>query len=451
MKKKYYFVIFFLVLAIFFIINTTSVDAKMYKILDSEGNVIRLTNNPVLSIKEKEAGYTISPPPDEQEIKQKALSKGNNYDFLNTNWSMSKKEVRKMEKTGLIEDNRWSGEDNLEFQGKVDGFDCKMSYFFREDKLVRTGCAIIQPMADESGRNLYGCYDNIKKYFIKKYGEIFKDTLSYISWDTSITKVDLSFSNNTDSRGIGVFLLLIECKSKSEPELNPKPNNFLLTKVDLVNFNTSFTPKGDFINVQGTLRNYGKEIIKDAQVNIKCENKKGEIILIKTVDCQPLSIVPGSEAYFNLKLKNIERISNFKVYLFDKYLTTEYLKILMAKVEVVIWSSDLSKAEDSIYFENRGNVLTEKEGEYVFINGTIKNVGDGFMSETRIDIRGVDSLGRLLSTDSCDVNPQEIGQGQTASFKGILARGTGIDDFIIDVNWINPQENSSNHQEIKLE
>jgi len=73
------------------------------------------------------------------------------------------------------------------------------------------------------------------------------------------------------------------------------------------------------------------------------------------------------------------------------------------------------------------------------------------MSETRIDIRGIDLLGRLLSTDSCDVNPQEIGQGQTASFKGILARGKEIGDFIIDVHWINPQENSANHQEIELE
>ena len=54
MKKKYYFVILFLILAIFFIINASSVNAKMYKILDSEGNVIRLTNIPVLSIQEKE-------------------------------------------------------------------------------------------------------------------------------------------------------------------------------------------------------------------------------------------------------------------------------------------------------------------------------------------------------------------------------------------------------------
>ncbi len=64
MKKKYYFVIFFFILVIFFIINISSVNAKMYKILDSEGNIIRITNNPVLSIEEKEAGCKILSAPD---------------------------------------------------------------------------------------------------------------------------------------------------------------------------------------------------------------------------------------------------------------------------------------------------------------------------------------------------------------------------------------------------
>jgi hypothetical protein len=65
MKRKYILLVLFFILAIFFIISAPSVNAKMYKILDSEGNVIRLTNIPVLSIQEKEAGYTISPPPEE--------------------------------------------------------------------------------------------------------------------------------------------------------------------------------------------------------------------------------------------------------------------------------------------------------------------------------------------------------------------------------------------------
>jgi len=235
-----------------------------------------------------------------------------------------------------------------------------------------------------------------------------------------------------------------------ETENISESNIISLTKVDLIDFNTSFTPKGDFVNIQGTLRNYGKEIINDAEINVKCKNEKGKIMLIKTTICRPLSIAPGSEAYFNLKLDNNERISSFRIYLFDKYLITKYLEILKAKAKVVNWSSNLSKAGDYIYLEDRGNILTEKDGEYVFINGTIENIGSGFMSKTRIDVRGVDSLGKLVSTNSCVLNPQEIGQKQTSSFNCVLSRGILIDRFIIDINWINPQGNRSNYDEIKL-
>ena len=235
-----------------------------------------------------------------------------------------------------------------------------------------------------------------------------------------------------------------------ETENISESNIISLNKVDLVDFNTSFTPKGDFVNIQGTLRNYGKEIINDAEINVKCKNEKGKIMLIKTTSCQPLSIAPGSEAYFNLKLDNTERISSFRIFLFDKYLITKYLEILKAKAKVVNWSSNLSKAGDFIYFENRGTILTEKYGEYVFLNGTIENIGNGFMSKARIDVRGLDSLGRLVSTNSSTLNPPEIGQKQTSSFMCVLSRGILIDRFIIDINWINPQGNRPNHDEIEL-
>ncbi|MBA7538702.1 hypothetical protein ES705_30979 [subsurface metagenome] len=235
-----------------------------------------------------------------------------------------------------------------------------------------------------------------------------------------------------------------------ETENIPESNIISLTKVNLVDFNSSFSPKGDFVNIQGTLRNNGKEIINNAEINVKCKNKKGKIMLIESTSCQPLSIAPGSEAYFNLKLDNTERISSFRIFLFDKYLITKYLKTLQAKAKVVNWSSNLSKAGDYIYLEDRGNILIKKYGDFIFINGTIENVGDGFMSKTRIDVQGLDSLGRLVSTNSSILNPQEIGPKQTSSFMCALSRGILIDRFIIDINWINPQGNRANHNEIEL-
>ncbi len=235
-----------------------------------------------------------------------------------------------------------------------------------------------------------------------------------------------------------------------ETENIPESNIISLTKVNLVDFSSSFSPKGDFVNIQGTLRNYGKEIINDAEINVKCKNEKGKIMLIESTSCRPLSIAPGSESYFNLKLDNTERISSFRIFLFDKFLITKYLKTLQAKAKVVNWSSNLSKAGDYIYLEDRGNILIQKDGDFVLINGTIENVGDGFMSKTRIDVQGLDSLHRLVSTSSSTLNPPEIGPKQTSSFMCALSRGKLIDRFIIDINWINPQGNRPNHNEIEL-
>jgi len=136
MKRKYYFVILFLILTMFFINNTSTVNAKMYKILDSEGNVIRLTSNPTLSIKEKEAGYTVSPPPGKQEFKQVEPDKVNNYNFLNTTWGMSREDVKKIEKAGFKENVE--DEDLLQYKGKMEGLDCYMNYSFEKGKLMST-------------------------------------------------------------------------------------------------------------------------------------------------------------------------------------------------------------------------------------------------------------------------------------------------------------------------
>ena len=125
-------------------------------------------------------------------------------------------------------------------------------------------------------------------------------------------------------------------------------------------------------------------------------------------------------------------------------------KYLFFKYKVVNWSSNLSKAGDYIYLENRGNILIQKDGDFVLINGTIENVGNGFMSKTRIDVRGLDSFHKLVSTSSPTLNPPEIGPKQTSSFMCALSRGKLIDRFIIDINWINPQGNRPNHNEIEL-
>lgn len=227
MKRKYFLLVLFFILAIFFIINTSS-NAIMYKILDSEGNVIRLTNNPKLSIKEKEAGYTISPPPggsiesiqdqivNEQEVKQQVPSGSEKYDFRKTNWGMSKEEAK------ATEDKKPSNEDdtiiiyeNVEIIGR--NFFC--SYHFMQNKLYSSHYSIGTILGEvHTNKNDYiDDYESLKKLITKKYGKPEKDAVIWKNdlfknnkqdWGTAISIGHLSYAAlwETPTTEIGVAL-----------------------------------------------------------------------------------------------------------------------------------------------------------------------------------------------------------------------------------------------------
>jgi len=227
MKKKYFLLVLFLILAIFFTINTLIVNSKMYKILDSEGNIICLTNDPVLSIKEKEAGCTIFPLlggsiepmqdqiTNEQKTKQQVSSGSEKYDFRKTNWGMSKEQVKATEnkKPNLEEDNV------LAYKVKINGDDYFCAYSFLKDKLHNAGYAIAEK---HTNRNLYiDDYKKLKELLIKQYGRPLTDRttwdrsewgfavslghLSYgATWETSATYITLGL--NGDNYKINLLL-----------------------------------------------------------------------------------------------------------------------------------------------------------------------------------------------------------------------------------------------------
>jgi len=235
MKKKYYFVIFFLILVIFFIINISSVNAKMYKILDSEGNIIRITNNPVLSIEEKEAGCKILSAPDGiimatqdqitngQEIKQEISSGNEKYDFRKTNWGMSKEQVKVTEekKPGFEDDTK------VGYEVKIDIYDFLCFYTFLEDKLYKSGYAF---SGEHTNKNHYITdYKNLKEILTKKYGkpktdivlwenDLFKNDkqewglaisvghlLYRATWETPTTMIALALSGNNYRIGLNMY------------------------------------------------------------------------------------------------------------------------------------------------------------------------------------------------------------------------------------------------------
>jgi hypothetical protein len=200
----------------------------MYKILDSEGNIIRLTNNPVLSIKEIEAGcYILSAPegiimptqdqiPNGQENKQEISSGSENYDFRKTNWGMSKEEVKATEdKNPFSEDDTSIFYKNVEIIGR--NFFCY--YEFIQDKLYSSSYSIGTILGEvHTNKNDYiDDYENFKELLTKKYGKPKKDVVTWKNdlfknnkqeWGTAISIGHLSYVTlwETSTTEIGLAL-----------------------------------------------------------------------------------------------------------------------------------------------------------------------------------------------------------------------------------------------------
>ena len=174
-------------------INTSSVNANMYKILDSEGNIIRINNNPVLSIKEIEAGCKILSAPEGiimptqdqitngQENKQETLSESEKYDFRKTNWGMSKEQVK------AIEDKKPDFDEDtfVEYKVEISGNDFKCVYNFLQDKLYSSKY-IFNGTHTNKNDYIYD-YENLKEILIKKYG---KPKADEVVWKNDLYKND---------------------------------------------------------------------------------------------------------------------------------------------------------------------------------------------------------------------------------------------------------------------
>lgn len=101
------------------------------------------------------------------------------YDFRNTNWGMSKEEVRLAEgrNPDLETDN------GLVYKVIIDKYDCYCIYFFLENRLYMSTYRVNE---EHINKNVYiEDYENLKELLIKKYG---KPTWENVNWKDDFYK-----------------------------------------------------------------------------------------------------------------------------------------------------------------------------------------------------------------------------------------------------------------------
>lgn len=101
------------------------------------------------------------------------------YDFRNTNWGMSKEEVKLTEeKKSIYEDD-----DSLLYKVEIDKYDCYCGYYFLENKLYRSAYIFTEK---HNNKNAYiEDYENLKELLTKKYG---KPTWENVNWKDDFYK-----------------------------------------------------------------------------------------------------------------------------------------------------------------------------------------------------------------------------------------------------------------------
>jgi hypothetical protein len=348
----------------------------MYKILDSEGNVIRITSQPKLSIKEKEAGYTISPPPKKQEIIQEALRKGNKYDFRETNWGRSKEQVEETEQSSLligedsIQDSIIGCDGSLHYNGKVNGLKCDIYYYFIKDKLVSASYKKVDSFTGFKVKFISN-YKNLKSALLKKYGKPYDDSVEIIKNEPIAPYAKVIWENPTDNT-FQILLLLMGFKDRNKVEW-------------LINYQSR----------------EGKNIKECSAEYI--EKEKARKVFIEKEKARK-----EAEAQLEAQIKKLEA----------------------QKKELE------NKPKAKIKFIDSNNRLSGS-GNYYYVEGILKNIGKGNAYHVKVEVRALDKYDKLVSIDNGYANPTTIAPGKEVTYQIMVSFNSKIDSFDKTVHWSN--------------
>ena len=377
MKRKYFLLVLFFMLAIFFIINTPSVYAIMYKILDSEGNVIRLTNIPKLTNEEKEAGYSIYPPLEEKiDVMQgqETKSGSDKCDFRETNWGMSKEQVKEIEKNILfigedsIQDSIIGCDGSLHYNGEVNGLKCDIYFYFIEDRLVSATYKKVDSFTGFKVR-FTSNYKNLKTALMRKSGKPYDDSTEMIKDEPIAPYAKVIWEHPTDSI-YQIKLLLMGFEDRNKVEW-------------LINYQSR-----EGKDIQECLADYTEKEKVTADY-IKNEKAKKEL-----------------EAELEAQKKELEA----------------------QKKEL----ENKPKAEIKLIGSNN-----RLKRNYYYVEGILKNNGKGTASYVKVEVRALDKYGKLISIDYGYATPSTIAPGQEATYQIMVEYDSEIDKFDKTVSWEN--------------
>ena len=173
-------------------------------------------------------------------------------------------------------------------------------------------------------------YDALKKLLQKKYGmpkrdvsvwknSIYKDNPS--DWGFAVSRGDLTYQTKWETPRTLISLnlqgkdykihLTIDYKSKMYLENRTSPPR--VTRVKLIDWTSRKSPDGEYIYVEGILKNVSDVTVDFVKVKVLSVDEYGKLISIDDAYADPYTLLPGEEATFKVPIRNDPRIKEFKI------------------------------------------------------------------------------------------------------------------------------------------
>jgi|LSQX01.3.fsa_nt_gb hypothetical protein len=347
MKRKHFLNPIFLIL-IFGLLFILNVCAKMYYVIDNGGNIIRITDQPVLTDADIEAGYKLHPPPKEEDAFYEGKDKGlklygilpekrlKEYTLRNTYWGMGKEQVKEAEKESIFLDedveldvfNEYDG--SLLCSGEFNGIDFEILYLFLKNRLLS---ARFRKFGDLRLKEEYiNYYKNVKKYFTEIYDKTFgidtieenpTDPFAIIYWENptkDISAVIFLYTNEEK----GQIYLDISFEGAEGRSISSESNQISKGKTELRDYQSESAIKvldwtsrlsktGNYYYVEGKVKNISSYVIKSVRVKIEALDKYGKLVSLKESYIDPSILKANQTGFFSTMVDYDSKIDKFSL------------------------------------------------------------------------------------------------------------------------------------------
>ena len=205
-------------------------------------------------------------------------------------------------------------------------------------------------------------------------------------------------------------------------DLQPKP---LVSKkkanIKVVDWINRLSPSGDYVYVEGIIKNIGDSSAYYTEVIIKALDKQGKLVCIERTYADPSTILPKQEVTFKVMVKNYKNINSFKLdTLWEEKLTDTKSAPTLNKKKIIL---------EIIDWNNRPS----KSGKYIYVEGYLKNISKQIVKEVKIKVKSLDSNEKLLSIDDSYTEPSSIAPGKEAMFQIMVENNYKIKKFSLAI------------------